>query len=450
MFLAADPLEQLAAAGAFGSDARAEDAAFALAAAWRHGMAGNSPLYLPGFFAVALAAWVFSEGAEKGTVSTFAFGLLGAFVTACAAAPVGTWHVISVFHTETGAAPTAPVPCASPRAMLAGVYTLLTWTTFVVGSRVALEQRSLLPLLPVPVLTAGLVALRPWTVDDFTTTWWQRAGQGDLVALGSAALIPLLAGYLVIRARRRRILLVLPRTSPNPGTSVRPDLTESASERLGQPAAPGDESRRGENDGVESRRIAARDKAEHRQRAQGAGGQACEFAWCVSGVGFAGVPARGVALDIATEAGQRDRQHQQSDEMGEWRHPFHKERAHQKPCWVGDAVEDQIDIPEVAANKRIECVEPQDSDEARDNRSAEQREAEPQTRSDEQECEEPRRLNRDRTRRDRPSAFARVSCIRRPIGDVVEGVDSAVEQHVEAHVEEHEFERQRPLDARRE
>jgi hypothetical protein len=216
MFLAADPLEQLAAAGAFGSATRTEEAAFALAAAWRHGMAGNSPLYLPGFFAVALAAWVFSEGAEKRAVRTFALGLLGAFVTACAAAPVGTWHVISVFHTETGAATTAPMPFASPRAMLAGVYTLLTWTTFVVGSRVALERRSLRPLLPVPVLTVGLVALRPWTVDEFTTTWWQRAGQGDLVALGSAALIPLLAGYLVLRARRRRIRLVLHASCPEP------------------------------------------------------------------------------------------------------------------------------------------------------------------------------------------------------------------------------------------
>jgi hypothetical protein len=216
MFLAADPLEQLAAAGAFGSDARTEDAAFAMAAAWRHGMAGNSPLYLPGFFGVALAAWVFSEGSEKHTVRTFAFALLGAFVTACAAAPVGTWHVISVFHTATGAAATAPIPFASPRAMLAGVYTLLTWTTFVVGSRVGLEQWSLRPLLPVPVLTAGLVALRPWTVDEFTTTWWQRAGQGDLVALGSAALIPLLAAFLVIRARRRRIRLAPPRIVPEP------------------------------------------------------------------------------------------------------------------------------------------------------------------------------------------------------------------------------------------
>jgi len=204
MFLAADPLEQLAAAGALGGDARTEEAAFALAAAWRHGMAGNSPLYLPGFFAVALAAWVFSEGAERRTAWTFALGLLGAFVMACAAAPLGTWHVLSVFHAETGATTNGPLPFASPHAMLAGIYTLLTWTTFVVGSRVALERRSLWPLLPAPVLTAGLVALRPWTVDEFATTWWIRAGQGDLVALLSGAMIPLLAGYLVRRSSLSR------------------------------------------------------------------------------------------------------------------------------------------------------------------------------------------------------------------------------------------------------
>lgn len=68
MFLAADSLEQLAASGAFG-DAREAQAAFAFAASWRHGMAGNSPVYMPGFFAVAIAAWIWSETPRSDAVA---------------------------------------------------------------------------------------------------------------------------------------------------------------------------------------------------------------------------------------------------------------------------------------------------------------------------------------------------------------------------------------------
>ena len=60
MFFAAATLEQTAELGWIsappGRDARA--VAYEFAARWRHGMAGNSPLYMPGFFAVAIAMLV--------------------------------------------------------------------------------------------------------------------------------------------------------------------------------------------------------------------------------------------------------------------------------------------------------------------------------------------------------------------------------------------------------
>jgi hypothetical protein len=203
MFLAADPLEQLATTGAFGGDPGVRDRAFVFAADWRHGMSQNSPLYMPGFFAVAAAVWIWSETVGARLWRSFAAALAAAFAIACAAAPAGTAAVLASFHVVSGIETSRSVPSASLGAMFAATYTLLNWTVFVLGCRAAVVRRSLLPLAPAPFLTAGLIALRPWTVGDFTKTWWTRSLEGDPTAIMSAVLIPLLAAFLVGRTRRR-------------------------------------------------------------------------------------------------------------------------------------------------------------------------------------------------------------------------------------------------------
>src|ERR1700752_1928845 len=64
MFFAASTLERTADVGGIsgppGRNARA--VAYEFAAKWRHGMAGNSPIYMPGFFAAAVALWFWSAG----------------------------------------------------------------------------------------------------------------------------------------------------------------------------------------------------------------------------------------------------------------------------------------------------------------------------------------------------------------------------------------------------
>jgi hypothetical protein len=197
MFLASDPLEQLAAAGAFGPDPDVRDAAFAFAAAWRHGMAGNSLLYMPGFFAVAAASWIWSETSAPRGSTRFAASVLAALAAAWACTAPGAAAVIAGFGRQTvPAAVTIPAP--QPYAIAAGLYTLLTWSAFVIGARLSLVRRSMVPLLPVPVLTAGLVALRPWTVDEFASTWARRSADGDPVAVVSALAVPTLAACLAL------------------------------------------------------------------------------------------------------------------------------------------------------------------------------------------------------------------------------------------------------------
>lgn len=159
---------------------------------------------MPGFVALAAAAWIWSESywSRQGVVWAI-LSLCAAIVTAQMTASHLAPMVVTAFERMSGLVAAAPAPPAHLAALQAGLYTLLTWTAFVIGSRLAIARQSLLPLAPVPLLTAGLVALRPFTVDDFMSTWGRRSIDGDPVAAGSLLAIPILAALLVARERRR-------------------------------------------------------------------------------------------------------------------------------------------------------------------------------------------------------------------------------------------------------
>ena len=210
MFFAAAPLEQLAAAGAFGDGSEIRQAAFAFAASWRHGMAGNSPLYMPGFFAVAVAVWLWLDGVKAVSARRYFGALFTAAVIAALTAAASQSLVLSAFEDATGLSAAGPVPAAGKGAVFMGFYTLLTWTVFVVGCRLALHWRTMLPLVPVVPMTAALAVLRPWTVDDFTNIWWHRAAAGDLVAVVSLIMVPATAGWLYRHMRSRHSIQLTP------------------------------------------------------------------------------------------------------------------------------------------------------------------------------------------------------------------------------------------------
>jgi hypothetical protein len=179
MFLSADPLEQLA--NGYGSRA---DAVMQFAAQWRHGMAGNSPLYLPGFFMTAAAVWMYARG-QPGAIAHaggVALAAVIAFGAAGALAPWGAEAVVRAFDSKISSAAPASIPRASLHASMIGGYTLLTWATFVTCARTSLVRRSFSPLLLPAALTVGLVLVRPFTADDFTRHWAVQVVEGDLVA----------------------------------------------------------------------------------------------------------------------------------------------------------------------------------------------------------------------------------------------------------------------------
>lgn len=221
MFFAAATLEHTAELGGItpspGRDARA--VAYEFAARWRHGMAGNSPIYMPGFFAVAIAAWFWSAGKSLRRMLAEGLVLLGvATVCATVLAPYTAPLILTDFVAQEGFTVFQSTSEGTWIALAQGVYSLFTWSTVIVASRWAIKFKSFKPLLIPLVLNLILALVRPWTVADFTSQWVRQALDGEAVAVVSFLLIPIISGLMAwielrpklqrIAARKRALLKV--------------------------------------------------------------------------------------------------------------------------------------------------------------------------------------------------------------------------------------------------
>ena len=210
MFFAAATLERTAEIGGIsgspGQDARA--AAYEFAAKWRHGMAGNSPLYMPGFFATAIAIWFWCAG--KSLPLMLAEGAIiisAASVSAALLAPFAAPQIMDDFVKQEGFTVSHATSSGTWSASAQGVYSLLTWGTVVVASRLAVRLRSFKPLLVPLVLNLVLALVRPWTVSDFTSRWVRQTVDGETVAVISFLLVPIISGFMAwveLRSPRKK------------------------------------------------------------------------------------------------------------------------------------------------------------------------------------------------------------------------------------------------------
>jgi len=212
MFFAAATLERTAdlglisaSDGASGEDARA--AAYEFAARWRHGMSGNSPIYMPGFFATAIAIWFWC--ATRGLPRMLVEGAILIAIASCCATPLSTFAapwIMADFRTQ-GFVAADTASSGTWVAFAQGVYSLLTWGTLIISSRWSIKLRSPKPLLIPLVLNLVLALVRPWTVADFTSQWMREALNGKPVAVVSFLLIPIIAGLIAwveLRSPRKR------------------------------------------------------------------------------------------------------------------------------------------------------------------------------------------------------------------------------------------------------
>jgi hypothetical protein len=199
MFFAAATLERTADLGWIvapaGRDARA--IAYEFAARWRHGMSGNSPLYMPGFFAVAVACWFWCDKKSLLRMLSEGFILLAvAAVSAGLLAPYAAGRLVSEFSEQTGVNVSEVATAGTWIAWAQGVYSLLTWTTVIIASRWSIKLRTPKPLLIPFVLNFVLAFVRPWTVADFTSQWLKEALDGEPAAVISLLLVPALSAFL--------------------------------------------------------------------------------------------------------------------------------------------------------------------------------------------------------------------------------------------------------------
>lgn len=215
MFLSADPIERLA---------RGDLAVLLFASDWRHGMAGNSWLYMPGFFAVAAAVWLCGRHSPVPAIVThLSASAAAATFVAAAGSILGARLAADQLLISTGIALGAALPGPSAIGTARGLYTLATWTSFVLACRHALAHRTWRPFIVPAVMSIGLALIRPWMVDDFTTLWAQRVATGDLIACTSAAAIPALATLLGAGVQRSQS-----RANPNCAAGTRRAATTSS------------------------------------------------------------------------------------------------------------------------------------------------------------------------------------------------------------------------------
>jgi hypothetical protein len=200
MFFSAEGLELAGQTGqvAVGSGIDPVRSAAEFSASWRHGMAGGWPLYMPGFFVTAVAIWLWSDGSS---ILNLIFRATAVIATATVAAliltPVGASLVAAEFEQQTGLRVVRPLPGASVTGVISGLYTLLTWQTFIGAGRCALTKMSFKPYVPAVILTLGLGLVRPMLVDDFVSLWSRRVFEGNGAAIVSLLLIPILATFLL-------------------------------------------------------------------------------------------------------------------------------------------------------------------------------------------------------------------------------------------------------------
>ena len=210
MFFAAATLERTADLGGISAPSGREVRALAYeyAAQWRHGMAGNSPLYMPGFFAVAIATWFWCAGRSLSRILLEgAVILITASVCASMLAPLAAQAILDNFAAREGFTASHAAVSGTWVAYVQGIYSLVTWSSLIIASRFSVRYRSLKPLLVPLVLNLILALVRPWTVADFTSQWVRQTLDGEMNAVLSFLVVPILSGFMAwdeVRTARLR------------------------------------------------------------------------------------------------------------------------------------------------------------------------------------------------------------------------------------------------------
>jgi hypothetical protein len=130
-----------------------------------------------------------------------------AFGCAALLAPFAAPRILNAFVAEKGFNVSHATSSGTWVASAQGVYSLLTWSTAIIASRLAIRHRSLKPLIIPLVLNLILAFVRPWTVGDFTSRWVRQTLDGETTAVISFVLVPIISGFMAwveLRSPRKK------------------------------------------------------------------------------------------------------------------------------------------------------------------------------------------------------------------------------------------------------
>jgi hypothetical protein len=121
-----------------------------------------------------------------------------AAVAAKLLAPVGTSYLVEAFWQQPGLQFDGVLLGPTIVGSVRGLYTLVTWSTFIIAGQRSLAKRSVRPLWLPLILGLVLAMVRPVaTLDDLSVLWGERALRGDGVAIFSLLSILGVAAFLV-------------------------------------------------------------------------------------------------------------------------------------------------------------------------------------------------------------------------------------------------------------
>lgn len=200
-YFAAESIEQMAIAGRIkapeGLNVQLLSGQFA--AKWRHGMTGNSPIYMSGFFLVGALTWLLAINQPLRRLAFEGIAAVTlAMVLAHFLAPLGAVEATEAFEDSLGFRCEGQLLGHTFHGAAVALYTLFTWTAGMVASQRAVARRSIRPFWVPLVLNIILASIRPWTVNDFTTLWIQRVLQGNPMAILSLVAVPALGTFLIL------------------------------------------------------------------------------------------------------------------------------------------------------------------------------------------------------------------------------------------------------------
>ena len=171
-------------------------------------MAGNSPLYMPGFFLVAAFTWTWSLGrpVRRLVFEWLVLASISALIAGCLAS-FGAARAISAFERSSGLRCIGALPGFTCAGAGAAIYTLFTWSAGIECAQLSIARRSILPMgIPV-VLNIMLARIRPWTVGDFTNQWIQDVLKMKHAAILSTLAVPALSIFLLLYQLRKEGVL---------------------------------------------------------------------------------------------------------------------------------------------------------------------------------------------------------------------------------------------------